>query len=291
MLVTIPGQIPILDGVVEVLRGPVGSAREATALLVGPTESVGVAAITSMPNLQVVAVAGSGTDAVDAAALEARGIRLVCAPEATVAPTAELTLALMLMVSRGIPKAVSQLESGAWDGWSFDHVVGRGIAGLTLGLVGHGRIGQRVARLARACEMTVIFHTRSGSIGADYRPHLSDLLGEADIVSLHVPLTFQTRGLLDAEAIGKMRRGAALINTSRGGVVDEAAVLAALRSGHLSGAGFDVFAAEPHTPSELLGVENLVVTPHIGTATIAARESMVLEAATNLLAALRISQS
>lgn len=291
MLVTIPAQTPFLDDVVDVVRGPVGSARDATALLVGPTEPVGVAELASMPALQVIAVAGSGTDAVDAAALEARGIRLVCAPEATVAPTAELTLALMLMVSRGIPRAVSQLESGVWEGWSFDHLVGRGLAGLTLGLVGNGRIGQRVALLARAFGMTVIFHTRGRNVDAGYRAHLTDLLRESDIVSLHVPLTAETRGLIDAEAVSMMREGAALINTSRGGIVDEAAVLAALQSGYLSGAGFDVFAAEPHAPSELLGIENLVVTPHIGTATSAAREAMVLEAATNLLAALGISRT
>lgn len=286
VLVTIPAELRFLEGIVDVVRGPIGTAPDATAVLLGPTQRFGSADLESMPYLEVVAVAGSGTDAVDAAALEARGIDLVCAPDATVGSTAELTLALMLMVSRGIPSAISELESGEWIGWSFDHLVGRGLAGLTLGLVGHGRIGRRVARLASAFEMSVIFHTRTARAEPGYRANLNELLSESDIVSLHLPLTDRTRGLVDADSIAAMREGAALVNTSRGGIVDETAVLEALRSGHLSGAAFDVFAAEPLTPIELLGVENLIVTPHIGTSTRGARDAMAREAATNLVEAL-----
>ncbi|GED98948.1 NAD(P)-dependent oxidoreductase [Gordonia crocea] len=286
VLVTIPAPVSALDGPFEVVYGPIGSASDAEALLVGPTDRVDGAVLDSMPSLSVVAVAGAGTDAVDQDAISARGITLVSAPEATVVPTAELAVCLILMVSRGVPAAVAELDDQTWPGWAFDHVVGRGVAGLTLGLVGYGRIARRVADMAAALGMTVLHHRRTPSEEPGFRAELPDLLAASDVVSIHVPRTPETVNLIGAREIALMPPGSALVNTSRGGIVDEDALLRALASGHLSGAGVDVFVAEPGIPSRLLGVPNLVVTPHIGSATAQARAGMAEEAAAHLLAAL-----
>lgn len=286
VLVTIPAPAPALADIVEVVRGPIGSARDAVGMLVGPTERVGDDDLALMPRLRVLAVAGAGTDAVDADALASRGVQLVSAPSTTADPTAEMSICLALMVSRGVRAATAELTAGTWPGWSFDHIVGRGLGGLTLGLVGYGRIGRRVSELASAFGMHVIHHARRETGATGYLAHLHELLALSDIVSLHVPLTPQTANLIDHEAIATMRPGAALINTSRGGIVDEPALVAALTRRHLSGAGLDVFSEEPSIPRDLLAVPNLVVTPHIGTATEGARAAMVREASIALLRAL-----
>lgn len=287
VLVTIPSDVPVLEGVVQVVRGAVGSTPSADALLVGPTDRIGANELEKMPHLRVVAVAAAGTDAVDVDELRRRNIVLVNAPEATTTPTAEIALCLLLMVSRGIKESVAELESRRWRGWSFDHVIGRDIANLTLGLVGYGRIGRRVAHLAQAFGMDVLHYCRTDTGEPGYRASLHALLAESDVISLHLPLTDETVGMISAEVISRMRTGAALVNTSRGGLVDEGALCDALTSGHLSGAGLDVFADEPKIPEKLFGLPNLVVTPHIGTSTVRAREAMANEAATNLVRELR----
>lgn len=287
VLVTVPTQTPELDRATKVVRGPIGAAPEAIGLLVGPTERVGSDELDLMPALRALAVAGSGTDAVDEMALAARRIQLVSAPDSTTGPTAELTMCLALMVSRGVRAATSELTTNSWSGWSFDHTVGRSLAGLRLGLVGYGRIGQRVGNLAEAFGMDVIHHARNQTGLPGYVPDLNELLAESDIISLHIPLTSETADLIDREAFTRMRTGAAILNTSRGGIVDESALVDALATGRLSGAGIDVFSAEPSVPNGLLGVPNLVITPHIGTATIEARAAMVREASQALLRVLQ----
>ena len=284
VLVTIPAAVPLLEEAVEVVRGSIETASDAIGLLVGPTDRVGREELARMPALRVLAVAGAGTDAVDSEALRQRGVQLLSAPEATVAATAELTICLSLMISRGIPSAIAELETGSWSGWSFDHVVGRGLEGLTFGLIGYGRIGRRVAELASALGMNVIHHTRRDAGLSGYVPDLGAVLQQSDIVSIHVPLTPATRGLIGQDELGMMRPAAALINTSRGGIVDEEALVQALVDGRLSGAALDVFVDEPGIPSALLEVPNLIVTPHVGTATAAARAAMVDEASKALLA-------
>jgi phosphoglycerate dehydrogenase-like enzyme len=286
ILVTLPWDTSALDGRADIRRVPAGRWEDAEGLLIGPTDPLTRADLRLMPTLRAVAVAGSGVDAVDAAALAERGIILIAAPEPTVAPTAELTVALMLMVSRGIRPAMTELTSGTWPGWTFDRVQGRDLAGLTLGLVGFGRIGRRVAQLAEPFGMRILHHTRTPTGLTGWRAELDELLRESDIVSLHVPLTDSTRHLMGREAFETMPNGSALINTSRGGVVDESALADALVSGRLSGAGIDVFQSEPGIPAALMSLPNLVVTPHIGSATAATREAMFEDAARALLAAL-----
>lgn len=283
-----PAPTPALDRSTEVIRGPFGSAPNAGGALVGPTEQVAGEQLDLMPALRVLAVAGAGTDAVDADALSARGIQLVTAPNSTTNPTAELTMCLALMVARGVRGAIAELTTGVWEGWSYDHTVGRSLNGLTLGLVGFGRIGQRVGELADAFGMDVVHHARRATGMSGYVADLPTLLRRADIVSLHVPLTPETFNLIDSGALTSMRPGSALVNTSRGGIVDESALVEVLGNGHLSGAALDVFAAEPSIPRDLLDVPNLVVTPHIGTATSSDRAAMVQEASAALLHALSI---
>ncbi len=283
VLVTVQAATPDLDRAADVVRGPIGSAPGAVGMLVGPTERVAKEQLDLMPELRVLAVAGAGTDAVDVAALSDRGIHLVNAPDSTADPTAELTMCLALMVSRGVQRAMAELSTGIWGGWSYSQTTGRSLDGLTLGLVGYGRIGQRVAALAGVFGMDVIHHTRRTTGLNGYIADLSTLLSRADVVSLHVPLTLDTDGFIDEDAFARMRPGSAIVNTSRGGIIDESALIAALLDGHLSGAALDVFAAEPSIPSDLLEVPNLVVTPHIGTATSSARAAMVQEASAALL--------
>lgn len=284
---TIPADVPVLNDAVTVVRGAVGTAPDAQGMLVGPSDRVGRAELARMPLLRVVAVAGSGTDAVDVAALHDRGIRLVSAATTTAATTAELTMCLVLMVSRGVPHAIAELTEQTWTGWSFDHVVGRGLQGLTIGLVGYGRIARKVAELASAFGMEIRHHARHDTRIEGYMPSLTGLLATSDVVSLHVPLTADTEGFIGRDEIGAMRPGAALINTSRGRILDELALIEALEEGRLSGAGLDVFAAEPAIPHRLLAAPNLLITPHIGTSTATTRDAMAREASEELLKMLR----
>jgi len=290
ILVTVPWRIPLLDAHADVTYGNLDTVIHPVGLLVGPTDIITDRVLDRFgPQVRAVAVAGSGTDGADLGALSRRGVALVSAPGATTEPTAELALTLMLMTARGVLPAIRSLESGTWPGWSFDQVVGRGVGGLALGLVGYGRTGRRVGSLAQALGMKVRHHCRTPTGEESFVPALEDLLGASDIVSLHVPLTAETRQLIASSEIAAMRPGSILINTSRGDVVDERALAAGLLSGHLAGAGLDVFASEPAVPSALLGLPNVVITPHIGSSTVAARTAMALEAAQKLLDAIGTS--
>lgn len=288
VLVTIPWTIGLLERHAEVTYGRIGDDPQADGVVVGPTDSLGAEDLDSLPRLRAVAVAGSGTDAVDATELARRHVSLVSAPAPTALPTAELTLCLILMLARGIGPAMRDLEADRWSGWSFDHVVGRDLAGLTLGLVGFGRIGRVVGRLASCFDMRILHHCRTPTGVDGYVADLDELLCRSDIVSVHLPLDGRTRGMIGMRELQLMPSGSALVNTSRGGIVDENALAEVLRSHHLSGAGLDVFASEPERPAELLQLPNVIVTPHIGTATRDARTSMADTAAEQLLAALRI---
>jgi glyoxylate reductase len=236
------------------------------------------------PNLRVVANYGAGYDLVDIEACRRRGIVVTNTPGVTSAATADLTLGLILAVRRRIAAGDAFVRSGRWgSGWADEPLTGDEVTGSTLGIVGLGRIGEAVARRARGFDMTVLYTRRSVVDDPAYRP-LKELLVESDVVSLHVPLTKETRGLIDAEHLALMRDGAALINTARGQIVDERALEAELLSGRLQ-AGLDVFADEPKVPSELFALPNVVMTPHLGTATKTTREAMTRVLVDNLLAA------
>jgi glyoxylate reductase len=237
-----------------------------------------------LPSLRLVANYGAGYDLVDVEGCRRRGIAVTNTPGVTSAATADLAFGLILAVRRRIVAGDSFVRSGRWGSdWADEPLRGEEVAGSTLGIVGLGKIGQAVDQRARGFDMRVL-HTRSRPTDDPaYRP-LADLLAESDVVSLHLPLTDETRGLIDAERLALMRDGSCLINTARGLIVDEPALVAELVSGRLQ-AGLDVFAHEPTVPPELFELPNVVMTPHLGTATEATREAMTRVLVDNLLAA------
>ncbi len=264
---------PRFEVVVEAASGAAtfGEAiRTAVALLVRSATRVDHALLSGAPSLRVVGRAGVGVDNIDLEAATRRGVAVLNAPAGNTVSAAELTMALILATVRRVPAADRSIREGRWDRGSFQ---GAELHGRTLGLVGAGRIGGEVARRARAFGMRVLVHDpyltdeRVRDLDAEPAP-LDGLLAGADVVSLHVPLTDRTQHLIDAGRIEGMRRGAYLINASRGGVVDEAALARALTAGHLAGAALDVFEAEPlSSESPLRGAPNLVLTPHLGAST------------------------
>ena len=245
--------------------------------------------IEAAPKLRWVARAGAGIDNIDAAAARERGIGVLNVPGANAVAVAELVFGLLLSLFRQLPAADSSLKRGEWDKSRFK---GRELRGKTIGIVGLGKIGRAVAQRAGAFEMKCVGcdPLLSDDTMRDFGIEplsLSDLLPRAEILTLHIPLTQETMGLIGAREISRLPRGAVLVNAARGGLVDEAAVLAALEQGQLSGAVFDVFAEEPPVASALMKREDVVVSPHIGAATVEAQEAVGEEIVRLLLGKLR----
>ncbi|HEY8583868.1 MAG TPA: D-glycerate dehydrogenase [Capillimicrobium sp.] len=272
-VVTWPGELPPAPAELREL------ADGADGLLCLLTDRVDAALLGACPRLRAVAVYAVGTDNVDLAAAAQRGVAVGNSPDVLTEATADLAFALLLAAARRLPEAAAAVrEPGGWRTWEPAGWLGLERHGATLGIVGAGRIGEAVARRAEGFGMRVL---RS-------RPApLPELLAVSDAVSLHVPLTPQTRRLIDAAALGAMKPGAILVNTARGPIVDQEALAAALRSGRLGAAALDVTDPEP-LPFDhpLLDAPNLLVVPHIGSATTAARARMADMAVDNLLAAL-----
>ena len=241
-------------------------------------------ALDLLPALRIVANFGVGYDRVDAAELARKGIVLTNTPGVLTDATADLTFSLILATRRHVVDADRRLRAGQWGGSWSEGGLAEEVTGSTLGIVGLGRIGSAVARRALGFELRVLYTQRSPittDLG-DYR-ELDALLSESDMVSIHAPLTAATAGLIDARRLALLRDGACLVNTARGEIVDEEALVAELVSGRIR-AGLDVFAHEPHVPPELLGLPNVVLTPHIGSATRQTREAMTRLVVDNLLA-------
>ncbi len=262
------------------------SAPGAVAIVADPSIPVGPEIMDAAgTSLKVVSNFGVGYDNIDIDAARARGVRATNTPGVLTNATAELAVALMLAAGRRIAEADSMVRGDRWAG-SESSILGRELTGATVGLVGFGRIAQRVAELLRPFEVTLLYFARS-EVSA--RPEiercgLRELLGASDFVSLHVPLSTETRHLIDATAIATMKRGAVLVNTSRGAVVETGALVEALRCGHLFAAGLDVYEDEPHVPQELRGLSNTVLLPHIGSATATTRDAMARLCAENVIA-------
>ncbi|HET8872065.1 MAG TPA: D-glycerate dehydrogenase [Gaiellaceae bacterium] len=268
---------------VEYADGSLDRERRDIEALAVVAETVDERTLELLPNLRVVANYGAGFDLVDVEACRRRGVIVTNTPGVTSAATADLTLGLILAVRRRIVAGDAFVRSGGWgSGWADEPLEADEVTGSTLGIVGLGRIGGAVAQRARGFEMRILY-TRRREIGEPgYRP-LDQLLAESDIVSIHLPLTEETRGLIDEQHLALMRDGACLVNTARGQIVDERALVAELVSGRLQ-AGLDVFADEPKVPQELFELPNVVMTPHLGTATQATREAMTRVLVDNLLA-------
>lgn len=228
--------------------------------------------------LRLIANFGAGIEHIDLAAARARGIMVTNTPGVFTDDTADLAMMLIISVPRRFAAGVRDLMTGQWAGWAPSGMLGHRLGGKRLAIVGMGRIGQAVAHRARAFGLDVVYHNRSrlptaieNMLGARFEPDLDRLIAEADILSLHCPASKETRHLLDARRIASMKPEAYVINTARGDLIDEEALIAALEQGRLGGAGLDVYPREPRVDPRLLAMPTVVALPHLGSATIEGR--------------------
>ncbi|MDA8000634.1 MAG: D-glycerate dehydrogenase [Alphaproteobacteria bacterium] len=233
------------------------------------------------PNLKLIANFGAGVDHIDLAAALAGDIYVSNTPGVNAADTAEVTLGLMLSVSHRMREAEALLRAGRWSGWSPRSLLGHRLSGKRLGILGLGRVGEAVARHGAGLGLVIHYHNRrpvasdlAQELGATFWDTLGGMLSNVDILSVHCPLTPETRGLVSRGVLEHLPRGAMVINTSRGGIVDESALAELLVSGHLGGAGLDVYETAPRVREELLSAPNTVLLPHIASATYQARIAM-----------------
>ena len=250
-------------------------------------DRIDAAAIAAGDSLRVIATVAVGFDNIDVVAAAARGIVVTNTPDILTGATAELTWALILSVTRRIGEADRAVRRGGWTGWTFDFMLGSELQGKQLGIVGAGRIGRAVAAVAPAFGMQVVFAAKPGadrdSASDETVVSLDELLLTSDVVSLHLPLTETTRHVINRRTLARMKRSACLINTSRGPIVDEAALSWALEERLIAGAGLDVFEEEPRVHPGLLQRENVCLTPHIGSATRETRAAMAALAVRNVV--------
>ncbi|WP_188445448.1 2-hydroxyacid dehydrogenase [Sphingomonas psychrolutea] len=268
-------------------RGPTGLTRDqlATAmttcdvLVPTVTDEIDADLITNAgPNLKLIANFGAGVNHIALKAARARGIIVTNTPGVLTEDTADMTMALILSVPRRLAEGEKLVRSGEWKGWSPGGMLGHRIGGKALGIIGMGRIGQAVALRARAFGLSIHYHNRhrlpavlEAQLAATWHENLDAMLSSIDILTLHTPRNADSEGMIDARRIALLRRHVHLINTSRGGIVDEDALVAALEAGALAGAGLDVWKHEPQIDPRLLALPNVVMTPHMGSATYEGR--------------------
>jgi lactate dehydrogenase-like 2-hydroxyacid dehydrogenase len=274
--------------------GPDGlreALKQADALLCTVTDKLTADVLSVEPRrARLLANFGVGFNNIDTEAAKARGLAVSNTPDVLTDATADLAMTLLLMVARRTGEGERHLRGGQWAGWRPTHMLGTHVSGKTLGLVGMGRIARAVARRAHhGFGMKVIYHDPfpppadvAASLGAEPRARLEQVLREADFVSLHCPATPETRHLMNRERLAQMRADAFLINTARGDVVDEAALVEALNARKIAGAGLDVFEKEPQVTPALQAMENVVLLPHLGSATRETRVAMGMRALENL---------
>lgn len=266
-------------------------ARPGIEALVVANDTVDGRVLDLLPDLRLVANYGVGYDRIDVAACAARGVAVTNTPGVLDAATADLAVALVLACRRRVVEGDRFVRAGRWGtDWAMPYLLGDEVTGSTLGIVGLGRIGEAVARRARGFDFRILYTKRhrldevqERELGLEYR-ELDALLGESDAVTLHVPRTQDTERLIDARRLALLHDGACLVNTARGEIVDEPALARELVAGRIR-AGLDVFAHEPHVPAELLELPNVVLTPHLGSATVRTREAMTRLVVDNILAA------
>lgn len=262
-------------------------------LLCALTDRVDAALLAAAPELKAVANIAVGYNNIDVPACTARGVMATNTPGVLDDSTADLAWTLMLGTARRITEVERRIRSGEWTGWRLKQWLGVDVHHATLGIVGMGRIGQAIARRASGFEMKVIYHNRKRiapelerKCNAAY-VSFDELLAQSDFIVLQVPYSPQTHHLIGAAQLAKMKPSAILINSTRGGVVDDAALIAALKNGAIRGAGLDVFENEPKLNPEFLKLDNVVLAPHVGSSTEATRKAMAMLAAHNLVAALQ----
>lgn len=259
----------------------VAAMNEADVLVPTVTDRIDAAMIAEAGDrLGLIANFGAGIEHIDLAAARARRIIVTNTPGVFTDDTADMTMALIIAVPRRIPQGVRVLLSGQWQGWGPSGLLGHRLGGKRLAILGMGRIGQAVAHRARAFGLEVVYHNRhrlpsalENMLSARYEADIDRMIAEADILSLHCPASPETHHILNAQRIASMKPGAYVVNTARGDLIDEEAMIAALQSGQLGGAGLDVFAHEPAVNPRLLALPNLIAMPHLGSATVEGREA------------------
>jgi len=263
-------------------------------VLASITEKIDRALLDCCPNLKAISNIATGYNNIDVKACTAHGVMVTNTPGVLEDTTADLTFALLLAAARRITEAEAWLRNGDWKkGFALQQLVGCDVHHATLGIIGMGRIGQAIARRGAGFDMSILYHNRSrmpaqqeAQLHADWRRDMDDLLAESDFVVVMVPYSPLTHHLIGERELALMKPSAILVNTARGGVVDDAALIQALKAGRIAGAGLDVFENEPGLNPEYLQLRNVVLTPHIGSATLATRTKMAMLAAENLSAAL-----
>src|SRR4051794_9974766 len=285
-----PGTAPLEAAGLEVRANPddrpLGRAElleavaDADALLCMLSDRVDAELLDAAPTLKVVANYAVGYDNIDVAEARSRGIEVTTTPDVLTEATADLAWALLLAAARRIGEGDRLVRSGEWDGWRPTQLLGQPVGGRTLGIIGMGAIGRAVARRGRGFSMPVVYFNRNRlpaevemELGARY-VELDELVATVDVLSLHAPLNAESRHLLDAAALARMKPTAILVNTGRGALIDEAALVEALREGRIAAAGLDVYEREPALADGLTALDNVVLAPHLGSATTTARAEM-----------------
>jgi glyoxylate reductase len=270
-------------------------ARQADGLLTLLTDRIDAALINAAPHLKVISNYAVGVDNVDLVEAGKRGILVGNTPDVLTETTADMAFALLMASARRLIEGHEYTLKGHWKTWGPLVLLGQDIHGAALGIIGLGRIGAAMARRARGFNMRVLYYGPKRKrepwekdLGAEYVPNLKDLLASSDFISIHIPLTPSTRGLIGQKEFQLMKKNAVLINTARGGIVNQKALYEALRSGQIFAAGLDVTAVEPIPPEDpLLELSNVIITPHIASASVKTREKMAMMAAENLLAGIK----
>lgn len=265
-------------------------ADRVQAILALVTDRIDAALLARTPSLRVVANVAVGVDNVDLSACAARGVLVTNTPDVLTEATADVAFGLLIAAARRLCEGDRLVRAGGWQRWTPTFMLGARVHGMTLGIVGFGRIGKAMARRARGFGMHVLYTQRKRepeplerALGATWVASIDELCASADAVTVHCPLTPETRGLFDAARLARMRPGSILVNTARGPIVDEAALAAALENGPLAAAGLDVFEHEPQVHPALLARPNAVLAPHIGSADLPTRVAMGRLAAENVL--------
>jgi gluconate 2-dehydrogenase len=258
------------------------------ALYAVAVDRIDASVIDAAPALQIIATGSVGTNHIDLAACRARGILVTNTPEVLNEATADMAWALLMATARRVTESERWLRAGHWRGWAWEQFLGADVYRTTLGIVGMGRIGTAIARRAQGFAMRIVYHNpkpapAAEALGAQLLP-LDALLAQADHVVLMLPYSAAVHHCIGASELARMKPGATLINLARGGIVDDTALARALQTGVIAAAGLDVFEGEPAITPELLACSNLVLTPHIGSATRSSRLGMAMLAAHNLLA-------
>jgi gluconate 2-dehydrogenase len=263
-------------------------AADKDALYVVTSDKVDQALLDACPRLKMIATGSVGYNHIDLAACSRRGVIVTNTPDVLTEATADMAFALLMATARRITQSERWLRQGHWQRWAWDQFLGSDVYGSTLGIIGMGRIGSAIARRARGFSMRLLYANRSvaaneAELGAS-RVSREDLLAQADHVVLVLPYSAQTHHTIGAAQLALMKPTATLVNIARGGIVDDEALAAALRAGTIAAAGLDVFENEPAVSAALLSLDNVVMTPHIGSATLSSRLAMAMLAARNLTA-------